>query len=112
MIVELEERPIEIQIRSELQHVWAEVSERLSDSVGIALKYGGGPRKLQHELLIAAKFVALFEDLEAELAADSERRRDDPVISEAEAILQLARARAITYLRRLSEPSDTIESNR
>src|SRR5262249_32408172 len=34
--------PVEIQIRTSLQHAWAEVSEKLSD-VDPMIKYGGGP---------------------------------------------------------------------
>lgn len=34
--------PIEVQVRTRLQHLWAEVSEKLADRFGIELKYGGG----------------------------------------------------------------------
>jgi ppGpp synthetase/RelA/SpoT-type nucleotidyltranferase len=34
-------KPIEIQVRSALQHLWAELSERISDVVGLDVKYGG-----------------------------------------------------------------------
>jgi putative GTP pyrophosphokinase len=46
VIVTVSGKAIEIQVRSRLQHLWAEVSERLSDSVGAGLKYGGGPTKV------------------------------------------------------------------
>jgi len=35
-------RPVEIQVRTELQHLWAQLSEKLSDAHGLAIKYGGG----------------------------------------------------------------------
>lgn len=33
---------VEIQVRTELQHLWATVSEKLADEHGNAIKYGGG----------------------------------------------------------------------
>jgi putative GTP pyrophosphokinase len=33
---------VEVQIRTSLQHLWAELSEKLSDVVDGAIKYGGG----------------------------------------------------------------------
>jgi ppGpp synthetase/RelA/SpoT-type nucleotidyltranferase len=39
--------PVEVQIRTAWQHHWAETSEKLSDEVGLAFKYGGGPQDLQ-----------------------------------------------------------------
>jgi ppGpp synthetase/RelA/SpoT-type nucleotidyltranferase len=44
-------KAIEIQIRSELQHVWAEVSEKLADVIDPAIKYGGGPEVAQTMLI-------------------------------------------------------------
>ena len=33
---------VEIQVRTALQHLWAELSEKLSDVIDPAIKYGGG----------------------------------------------------------------------
>lgn len=35
--------PVEIQIRTQLQHLWAEVFERLADHWGRQVRYGGAP---------------------------------------------------------------------
>jgi hypothetical protein len=35
--------PVEIQIRTELQDLWAQVSERMGDVLGRAIRYGGPP---------------------------------------------------------------------
>lgn len=43
--------PIEIQVRSELQHGWAEFSELAADSIDPELKYGKGPEKFRILLL-------------------------------------------------------------
>jgi putative GTP pyrophosphokinase len=42
VIVNRDEKPVEIQVRTELQHLWAELSEKLSDVIDPALKYGKG----------------------------------------------------------------------
>lgn len=35
-------RPVEIQVRTALQHFWAEISEKVADDVGHSVKYGKG----------------------------------------------------------------------
>ena len=35
-------RPVEIQLRTHLQHVWANISEKVADDVGHSVKYGVG----------------------------------------------------------------------
>ena len=112
VIVHVGDRPIEIQIRSKLPHVWAEVSERLSDSVGVALKYGRGPKHLQDELLNAAEVVAELEEVEARSAEISKKiGRDNPRIRRVAANLRTARKMTVRDLERISKLSDTIEVN-
>jgi putative GTP pyrophosphokinase len=48
LIVNIEEKPIEIQIRTSLQHTWAQLSEKVSDIYDPAIKYGSG-----NEVLLA-----------------------------------------------------------
>lgn len=50
------DKPVEVQVRTELQHLWAEWSEKLSDLVGPEVKYGGGPPEIK-ELLERASFM-------------------------------------------------------
>lgn len=45
-LIAAEDRLVEIQLRTQYQHAWAEVVERLSDSIGQALKDGEGPTDL------------------------------------------------------------------
>jgi putative GTP pyrophosphokinase len=55
---------IEIQVRTSLQHLWAELSEKFSDVIDPAIKYGGG--KDEQEILKSASSavadVELFEN--------------------------------------------------
>ncbi|MGH9908310.1 MAG: hypothetical protein ACRD8U_22325 [Pyrinomonadaceae bacterium] len=60
-VVEWGEKLVEIQVRTALQHLWAELSEKLSDLVDPALKYGGGNENLQKLLLVLSDGIAKHE---------------------------------------------------
>jgi putative GTP pyrophosphokinase len=64
MVVQIENRQIEIQIRTEFQQLWAELSEKLSDEFSIAVKYGGGPDKIQKRLTALSNSISFVENLE------------------------------------------------
>jgi ppGpp synthetase/RelA/SpoT-type nucleotidyltranferase len=57
-------RPIEIQVRTELQHLWAQLSEKLSDSRDPTIKYGGGDPRIRGRLSKLSEIIGSFEDLE------------------------------------------------
>ena len=57
-------RAIEIQVRTELQHLWAQLSEKLSDARGPAIKYGGGDSESQRLLSTLSRTVEDVENLE------------------------------------------------
>lgn len=61
-------KSIEIQIRTSLQHLWAELSEKFSDIVNPAIKYGGGDADTQAFLLKASHLVSQHELLEVDFA--------------------------------------------
>lgn len=63
VIVTANEKPIEIQVRTRLQHLWAELSEKLSDRIDSSIKYGGGTEELRTAL---AKFSDLILSHEAQ----------------------------------------------
>ena len=66
--------PIEIQVRTYLQHLWAEMSERFSDTYGSDVKYGGGPDNIRR-LLQAMSIVVELELKHAQ--ATSQRKIDE-----------------------------------
>lgn len=68
MIVREQGKAIEVQIRTALQHVWAEMCEKCADIVDPAVKYGGGPQSLRSTLDRAAEQVHQIEDVESSLA--------------------------------------------
>lgn len=67
VIVERDGRLIEIQIRTSLQHRWAELSEKMSDVVDPTIKYGGGDTKARHVLNTASEAVEKIETLEKQI---------------------------------------------
>ena len=66
VIVKACEKLIEIQVRSSLQHLWAELSEKFSDVVDPNIKYGGGKRAICAMLRFISDLVKDFENLERE----------------------------------------------
>ena len=64
IIATAQSRPVEIQVRTELQHLWAQLSERLSDARGSAIKYGGGDPDIRQRLSEMSDLIGSYEDLE------------------------------------------------
>jgi ppGpp synthetase/RelA/SpoT-type nucleotidyltranferase len=64
IIVREDGKLIEVQIRTVLQQVWAELSEKLADVIDPAIKYGGGPASEREILDRAATLADGIEKLE------------------------------------------------
>ncbi|MGM9514602.1 hypothetical protein ACS5PK_10155 [Roseateles sp. DB2] len=67
LVVKVLERWVEIQVRTELQHLWASLSEMLADIFGNEVKYGGGPTPVQKVLHNTAEGIAAMEDRDLRL---------------------------------------------
>ena len=59
-----------------LQHLWAEMSEKLSDVIDPSIKYGGGEEYIQTERQESTRLIANIEDLELDIA-DLEKEEID-----------------------------------
>ncbi len=94
---------IEIQIRTSLQHLWAEMSEKFSDVIDPAIKYGGGNESIRHLLTTASSLVAEEELLEAESAGE----RGLPAVGQE--LLGLHRRNVVEYLRTIKENVEKIK---
>ncbi len=67
VVITYNDKTIEIQVRTSLQHMWAELSEKLSDIVNPAIKYGGGEEITQVALINTSVAIAGLELLEIDL---------------------------------------------
>ncbi|HZH32365.1 MAG TPA: hypothetical protein VEY11_16490 [Pyrinomonadaceae bacterium] len=68
VIVNSLDKMIEIQVRTSLQHLWAELSEKLSDIVDPAIKYGGGSETMRSLLAKTSTMVITIERHEMAVA--------------------------------------------
>lgn len=67
VIATVEDKYVEIQVRTSLQQLWAELSEKLSDLIDPSIKYGGGSESIKEILEKAGRIVANQDELEATL---------------------------------------------
>jgi len=67
VIAKVDKKGVEIQVRTALQQLWAEVSEKLSDVMDPAIKYGGGAKKVQQFLAASSVVVAKHEEDESQI---------------------------------------------
>ena len=65
-------RYAEIQIRTEVQHAWANLSEQLAYSIDRLIKAGGGPPDIRHRLLLLSHRGWLVDSLIEQLRATQE----------------------------------------
>ncbi|HJR75246.1 MAG TPA: hypothetical protein VJ806_16600 [Luteimonas sp.] len=68
LVAAINGRKVEIQLRTQLQHLWAEISEKISDTVDPQIKYGvGNP--------VALRFLSRFSDAIRRVELEEEARR-------------------------------------
>lgn len=70
VLVAVGDHRMEVQVRTALQQLWAELSEKLSDRFGIAVKYGGGDAATRDTLDECSELVGAVEHTEAVLRAN------------------------------------------
>ena len=73
VIVAVDDRVVEIQVRTLLQHDWAQFSEKLADAFGPEIKYGGGGLEVRQQLSILSEAVANLESLESRSLDERQR---------------------------------------
>lgn len=73
VIVHISGKAIEIQVRTDLQHLWAEFSEKLSDVFDPSIKYGGGDEDMRKTLNAVSKAVEENETIQQKIDALGER---------------------------------------
>lgn len=68
LVVLVDGKTVEVQVRTAAQQLWAEISERLSDRFGIEVKYGEGGEPARSFLVTASEAVDLIGAAETMLA--------------------------------------------
>lgn len=90
VIVDIAGKAVEVQIRNFLQHLWAELSERLSDVVGLNIEYGGGDATLRNALTDFSEIVSELEEIEGSSASnDTVSLREKLVKTLSDLIIEL-----------------------
>lgn len=103
VIVNSGDRMVEIQVRTEPQHFWAELSERISEE-DPAIKYGGGDEETRWILDATSEGVAEIEAREQELLELENRVLEAPeVANELRAAIDAARSNLDSRRRLLIE---------
>ena len=85
VIIKYESRVVEIQVRTSLQHIWAELSEKLADIIDPGIKYGGGSERIREFLARTSSLIDVEESNEKDLTnkrarlslQDSPKYRDE-----------------------------------
>jgi ppGpp synthetase/RelA/SpoT-type nucleotidyltranferase len=81
VVVNYGDKLIEIQVRTSLQHVWAELSEKYSDVIDPSIKYGGGNAGIQELLQDTSEAIA-GEELNERTLLDILASASDPLSDE------------------------------
>jgi len=103
LVVMQDGRGIEVQIRTSLQHLWAELSEKVSDVIDPKLKYGGGPRMVTTILREASRLMTDAEKAER-TTREARSRYEATVISRVEAPkVRKARTQMKRLLRKMEQ---------
>jgi ppGpp synthetase/RelA/SpoT-type nucleotidyltranferase/Txe/YoeB family toxin of Txe-Axe toxin-antitoxin module len=106
-------RAIEIQVRTELQNLWAQLSEVMSDVWDPAIKYGGGHADAQRLLALTSGNIASLEEWEMTLGRMSPERvkrlLSDMSLDENEITPALIRERLIQHAPELELKGDDLD---
>lgn len=78
VIAFVDDVPVELQVRTELQHRWAELSEKMSDVFDPGIKYGGGSESVRARLTAASQVIADNEAIQRRVLALQSRAIEDP----------------------------------
>lgn len=84
IIPRISDKLVEIQVRSLLQHLWAELSEKLSDVLDPSIKYGGGETAIREGLAKTSEIVGKQELFEQKLATSRNQAVDQRTLHEVE----------------------------
>jgi ppGpp synthetase/RelA/SpoT-type nucleotidyltranferase len=99
--------PVEVQVRTTLEHEWAELSEKLSDVVDRNLKYGSGPETVRSMLRDASSLVLELETLEREVLTLQGSRKGTEALPRIRERLAGSKRRYIAHLQEVRQRAES-----
>jgi ppGpp synthetase/RelA/SpoT-type nucleotidyltranferase len=103
VIVKSSDKLVELQVRTRLQHVWAEVSEKYADLFGSEIKYGGGDETIQGIQALRSRLIDEYEQLELRIANLEESK-------EKTELQQKLSKHRVDLLKSLNDEIDSLDS--
>ena len=82
VIVDQSDKLIEIQVRTPLQHTWAELSEKLSDEFENSIKYGGGSKEI-------ASYLSTLSDAMLDMEMAFKAKDGNQILIETQRLFEL-----------------------
>jgi putative GTP pyrophosphokinase len=86
VVAAIQGKPIEVQVRTTLQHLWAELSEKAADIFDPGIKYGTGPAQVLSALTGFSALITEVERDELELQGSA----PDPELDEIKRDLRVS----------------------
>jgi ppGpp synthetase/RelA/SpoT-type nucleotidyltranferase len=116
LIVRHQAKMVEVQVRTSLQHLWAELSEKLSDVFDPMLKYGEGNKFVKMLLSNTSLMVADLEAKERQISEAWERvlahedtNADWELIAATEGHIDAQRETMLTHIRDMIEQAESLK---
>lgn len=88
VIPTIEGMPIEVQVRTQNQHMWAEYSEKIADILDAGIKYGGGPAEVRTFLDQSSQIIESIEQAQMQMALYGREPADEDMRQELEGMQQ------------------------
>ncbi len=91
VVASVEGKAIEIQVRTQLQHGWAELSERMADVYGIEIKFGRPSEESENDILaMLSKIIPAMELMELIVKSENPKGELGPIESENNILIRAA----------------------
>lgn len=103
IIIQIHGKLIEVQVRTALQHSWADLSEKFADTIDPAIKYGGGDRKIQELLYDLSGLVKDYEELEEGISGLQRRGGESEKIKNSREQLAVVKQKIIENIKKYKE---------
>jgi ppGpp synthetase/RelA/SpoT-type nucleotidyltranferase len=109
VIALMDSRSVEIQIRTALQQLWAELSEKLADLVDPAIKYGGGEEHFKQLLATGSEGIAEHESRESQVL---DMQRSVSTMLSTAGLAEEIRSHIINLQERIASHQAELEAHR